>query len=56
MEPNRVCASSMPLRAVRGDEMVEPDDVAAMLRLKELGWGTRRIAAELGINRGTVKR
>lgn len=56
MEQNRVGAFSMSLRAARGDEMVEPDDVAAMLRLKELGWGTRRIAAELGVNRGTVKR
>lgn len=27
-----------------------------MLRLKELGWGTKRIARELGVSRGTVKR
>lgn len=56
MEQNRVGASSLPLKAVRGDEMVEPDAVAAMLRLKGLGWGTRRIASELGVSRGTVKR
>ena len=36
--------------------MVEPEAVAAMLRLKELGWGTKRIARELGVSRGTVKR
>src|SRR3954451_13493218 len=33
-----------------------PDEVAAMLRLRALGWGTRRIAAEFGCSRNTVKR
>jgi transposase len=33
-----------------------PDEVAAMLRLRDLGWGTRRIAAALGCNRETVQR
>jgi len=33
-----------------------PDEVAAMLRLRALGWGTRRIAAELGCSRDTVQR
>ena len=32
-----------------------PDEVAAMQRLHELGWGTRRIA-EIGCNRETVQR
>jgi transposase len=41
---------------LRGDEMRTPDEVAAMLRLKALGWGTKRIAAELGCSRNTVKR
>jgi transposase len=36
--------------------MRAPDDVAAMLRLRALGWGTKRIAAELGCSRNTVKR
>jgi transposase len=36
--------------------MVEPEAVAAMLRLKGLGWGSKRIARELGVSRGTVKR
>jgi transposase len=36
--------------------MVEPEAVAALLRLRALGWGSRRIACELGISRGTVKR
>ena len=41
---------------LRRDEMLEPDAVSAMLRLKALGWGARRIAAELGCSRTTVRR
>jgi len=36
--------------------MKEPDEVSAMLRLKALGWGSRRIASELGCSRTTVRR
>ena len=36
--------------------MRHPDEVAAMLRLHGLGWGTRRIAAELGCSREAVQR
>ena len=32
------------------------DDVVAMLALKQLGWGYRRIAKEFGVSRNTVKR
>jgi transposase len=35
--------------------MLEPEEVSAMLRLKELGWGAKRIAQELGVSRNTVK-
>src|SRR3954451_23452690 len=35
--------------------MKAPDEVAAMLRLKALGWGSKRIAAELGCARNTVR-
>ena len=31
-----------------------PDEVSTMQRLHGLGWGTRRIAAEVGCNRETV--
>ena len=41
---------------LRRDEMKEPDEVLAMLRLKALGWGSRRIASELGCSRTTVRR
>jgi transposase len=36
--------------------MREAEEVAAMLTLHERGWGTRRIARELGVSRNTVKR
>ena len=35
--------------------MLEPEDVSAILRLNELGWGAKRIAQELGISRNTAK-
>jgi transposase len=41
---------------LRRDEMLEPDDVSAMLKLKALGWGARRIASELGCSRTTTRR
>ena len=36
--------------------MRTPDDVAAMLQLKGLGWGIKRIARELGGSHMTVRR
>jgi transposase len=36
--------------------MRTPDEVAAIVRLRALGWGTRRIAGALGCNRETVQR
>ena len=41
---------------LRREEMLTPDEVAAMLGLRGLGWGAKRIAAEFGCNRNTVKR
>src|SRR5690349_6014161 len=40
----------------REEVMQTPDEVAAMLRLKALGWGVRRIAKELGCSHLTVRR
>jgi transposase len=40
----------------RREEMKARDDVSAMVRLKGLGWGVKRIAAELGCSKNTVKR
>jgi transposase len=39
-----------------GERMLAPDEVAAMVRLHKLGWGSKRIAGELGCSRNTVKR
>lgn len=39
-----------------GETMLAPEEVAAMVRLHRLGWGTKRIAGELGCSRNTVKR
>ena len=44
------------LDGLRRDEMKTPGDVAAMIRLRALGWGSKRIAAELGCSRNTVRR
>ena len=38
------------------EAMKAPDDVSAMIRLKALGWGSKKIAAELGCSRNTVRR
>lgn len=40
----------------RSDEMRTPEDVSAMLALRALGWGAKRIAAELGCSKNTVRR
>src|SRR6201998_4865346 len=39
-----------------GERMLAPDEVAQMVRLHQLGWGSKRIAGELGCSRNTVKR
>lgn len=54
MKPERI-AESPSWSDPRGQEMKTPDDVAAMLRLKECGWGVKRIARELGCSHHTVK-
>src|SRR3954465_5636791 len=41
---------------IRGDTMLAPEQVTVMMRLQQLGWGTKRIARELGCDRKTVKR
>lgn len=44
------------IMAVQGEEMLQPDEVAAMVRLHELGWGAKRLAKEFGCARNTVRR
>ena len=40
----------------RREVMRTPDEVSAMLALKQRGWGVKRIAAELGCSKNTVRR
>lgn len=51
----RITGSALQDEVLRGQVMKTPDDVAAMLRLKSLGWGSKRIARELGCSHHTVK-
>ena len=37
-------------------QMMKSDEVEAILHLRELGWGLRRIAREFGCSKNTVKR
>ena len=39
-----------------GGLVLDPPDVTRILALQQQGWGTRRIAEELGISRRTVRR
>lgn len=43
-------------RGVRGDAMLEPDEVMSMVRLHKSGWGAKRIAKEFQCARNTVRR
>ena len=43
-------------RTMRGEEMIQAEEVAAMLRLHELGWGAKRLSKEFGCARNTVRR
>lgn len=40
----------------RRDEMLQPDEVAAMVQLHGLGWGAKRLAREFGCARNTARR
>lgn len=56
MGSDSTSGGSLRLEQPRGEAMQTADEVEAMLRLHGLGWGTRRIAAELGCSRATVQR
>ncbi|MBD2750545.1 IS21 family transposase, partial [Microvirga sp. BT688] len=43
-------------RTMWGEEMLQAEEVAAMLRLHGLGWGAKRLAREFGCARNTVRR
>jgi transposase len=56
MSERAVTVATFCARARGVEQMKEPEEVAAAVRLHALGWGSRRIARELGISRTTVKR
>lgn len=43
-------------RTMQGGDMLQADEVVAMLRLHELGWGSKRLSKEFGCARNTVRR
>lgn len=43
-------------RTMQDGDMLQADEVVAMLRLHELGWGTKRLSKEFGCARNTVRR
>jgi transposase len=49
-------SEARPVVMTGGEPMQGPEEVAVMLRLQALGWGAKRIAAELGCSRNTVRR
>lgn len=53
---NGVPGFSARTMAVQGEEMLQPEEVAAMVRLHELGWGAKRLSKEFGCARNTVRR
>src|ERR1700761_7773508 len=53
---SEVPAISAQVIAVRGERMLQPDEVAAMVRLQKLGWGAKLLAKEFGCARNTVRR
>jgi transposase len=55
MQQERLGSGPLRIKDPRREAMLEPEEVSAMLRLKELGWGSKRIAREFGVSRNTVK-
>jgi len=56
MEKGRLGSRPLRFKDPRREAMLEPEEVSAILRLNELGWGAERIAREIGISRNTAKR
>jgi transposase len=48
--------SDLRVSQAQGEEMLQPDEVAAMVRLHGLGWGAKRLSREFGCARNTVRR
>jgi hypothetical protein len=55
MREERLSSGPLRFKDPRREAMLEPEEVSAILRLNELGWGAKRISRELGISRNTAK-
>src|ERR1700746_1430529 len=55
MREERLGSGSSRFKDPRREAMLEPEEVSAIIRLNELGWGAKRISRELGISRNTVR-
>src|SRR5262249_57019398 len=55
MQEERLSSGPLRFKDPRREAMLEPEEVSAILRLNELGWGAKRIAREIGISRNTAK-
>jgi hypothetical protein len=51
MQEERLGSGPLRFMDPRREAMLEPEEVSAILRLKELGWDVKRISRELGISR-----
>ena len=49
MQQERFSSGPLWSKDPRREAMLEPEEVSAMLRLNELGWGAKRIARNLGL-------
>jgi hypothetical protein len=56
MEEERIAALALRVDDPRREGMKTPEEVAVMLRLKGLGWGSKRIGREFGCSHHPVKR
>ena len=45
---------NLPVQHVQEEKMKQPEEVEQILALHRLGWGRKRIAAEMGISKNTV--
>src|SRR6201997_5384921 len=55
MREGRLGSGPSRFKDPRRGAMLEPEEVSAIIRLNELGWGAKRISRELGISRNTAK-
>lgn len=53
---SKILVHSALSRTMQDGDMLQADEVVAMLRLHKLGWGAKRLSKEFGCARNTVRR